>query len=98
MRTVRWSNYLKIVSLLTVLLFSLGMAHAPWSRVTWKVIDTDYLRRTIMVKDIFGLEGRHVLVLPYGAPMPVEGFWYEGAKDYRYYYINIHGEWYYWER
>lgn len=64
--------------------------------ITWKVVDVDYVSRTIIVKDWVGLEGRHILRLPPGAIMPFEGQLCPGFRDGFTYYIKIGGEWYSW--
>ena len=96
MKKFRWLRSIAACSFM-LLLVSAQVGNAAY-RITWKVIDVDYLDRSIVVKDLFGLEGIHALQLPLGASMPFEGELCEGEADARYYYIKIRGEWYSWRR
>ena len=95
MRT-RTYTLLKILLLLTTLVACLGSANAPVKRITWEVLDSDYLERTILIKDTVGIEGRHLLKLPFGASMPFRGQWCDGFRDGSTYAIKLGGEWYFW--
>lgn len=92
----RVNTFLRSLLLLTVLLACLGSANAPVKRITWEVLDVEYLDRSILIKDRLGVEGRHLLKLPFGARMPYKGQWCEGFRDGCTYGIKIGGEWYLW--
>lgn len=92
----RVNTFLRSLLLLTVLLACLGSANAPVKRITWEVLDVEYFDRSILIKDIMGVEGRHLLKLPSGARMPYKGQWCEGFRAGCTYGIKIGGEWYLW--
>lgn len=95
MRTIQVYRLLGILGMLILLLNHTGKASL---KITWEVLDVDYADCSILVKDLYGLEGRHQLVLPFGATLPYKGQWCDGDKDFRYYYIKIGGKWYAWPR
>jgi hypothetical protein len=100
-----WIRVLPVTLILAIAIASASApinasANAPteqitW-RITWEVLDSDYLERSIVVKDILGLEGIHYLKLPFGASMPFKGQLCEGFKAGNVYAIKINGRWYFW--
>lgn len=92
----RQSSMVRALLITLILAVSIACANAPVKRITWEVLDSDYLNRRIVIKDTLGLEGIHVLRVPTGETMPFRGQWCEGFRDGCLYAIKIGRTWYFW--
>jgi hypothetical protein len=90
------SSMIRALLITLILAVGIACANAPVRRITWEVLDSDYINRRIVIKDTLGLEGIHILRVPVGGSMPFKGQWCEGFKDGCLYAIKIGGTWYFW--